>query len=110
MERYGHLCEQSYRNNFKKDFDFFEFNKTLVASISTNLIIGFDPSYLSKSGKSTYGVGYFWSGVASKVKWGNEMSRFAMIDPVLNTAFHLNSIQTPGSDVLKQSEMTLLEY
>lgn len=110
MERYGHLCEQSYRNNFKKDFDFFEFNKTLVASISTNLIIGFDPSYLSKSGKSTYGVGYFWSGVASKVKWGNEMSGFAMIDPVLNTAFHLNSIQTPGSDVLKQSEMTLLEY
>jgi hypothetical protein len=110
MERYGHFCEQSYRNNFKNDFDFFEFNKTLVASISTNLIIGFDPSYLSKAGKSTYGVGYFWSGVASKVKWGNEMSGFAMIDPVLNTAFHLNAIQTPGSDDLKQSEMTLLEY
>lgn len=110
MERYGHFCEQSYRNNFKKDFDFFEFNKTMVASISTNLIIGFDPSYLSKSGKSTYGVGYFWSGVASKVKWGNEMSGFAMIDPVLNTAFHLNAVQTPGSDDLKESEMTLLEY
>lgn len=110
MERYGHLCEESYRNNFKKDFNFFEFNKTLVASISTDLIIGFDPSYLSKSGKSTYGVGHFWSGVASKVKWGNEISGFAMIDPVLNTAFHLNSIQTPGSEILKQSEMTLLEH
>lgn len=74
MKRYSLFCKQSYRNNFEKDFDFFGFNKTMVASISTNLNVGFYTANLSKSGKSTSGVGCFWSGVASKVKWGKEMS------------------------------------
>lgn len=110
MERYGCLNELSYRNNFKKDFDFFEFNSSLVATIDSNVIIGFDPSYLSKSGKSTYGVGYFWSGVANKAKWGNEIAGFAIIAPNLNTAFHLNAIQTPPASELVAKNMTVLDY
>jgi len=110
LERYGEYCEQSYRESFKEKFDFLEFNKSLVSRISTEVVIGFDPSYLSKSGKKTHGVGYFWSGVAGKAKWGLEMAGFAAIDPLLNTAFHLNAIQTPDAEELSSLNMTLLAY
>jgi hypothetical protein len=68
------------------------------------------PWYLSKSGKKTPGVGYFWSGVAGKSKWGLEVAGFAAIDPVLNTALHLDAYQTPDSEELKLAKMTLLVY
>lgn len=110
LERYGEYCEQSYRESFKEKFDFLEFNKSLISKISPEVVIGFDPSYLSKSGKKTHGVGYFWSGVAGKAKWGLEMAGFAAIDPELNTAFHLNAIQTSCSEELSDLNMTLLVY
>lgn len=34
--------------------------------------LAFDPSYILKAGKKTPGVGYFWSGVAGRAKWGLE--------------------------------------
>ncbi|MFV8325008.1 transposase [Flavobacterium sp. ZS1P14] len=110
LERYGEYCEQSYRESFKEKFDFLEFNKALISKISPDVVIGFDPSYLSKSGKKTHGIGYFWSGVAGKSKWGLEMAGFAAIDPELNTAFHLNAIQTPCAEELSDLNMTLLAY
>ena len=94
LERFGEYSECTYRSHFEEKLDFFEFNRHLVKQISDEIIIGFDPSYLSKSGKKTYGVGYFWSGVASNVKWGMEVAEFAVIDPKLNTVFHLNAYQT----------------
>lgn len=59
-----------------------------------------DPSYLSKSGKKTHGVGYFWSGFAGKSKQGLEVAGFAAIDPVINTAFHFDAYQTPAKEEL----------
>jgi len=50
LERFGAYCESTYRTHFEEKFDFFEFNKHLVKQISDEIIIGFDPSYLSKSG------------------------------------------------------------
>ena len=35
--------------------------------------LAIDPSYISKSGRHTPGLGYFWSGVAEKAKWGLEI-------------------------------------
>jgi len=45
-----------------------------------------DPSYKPKAGKSTYGKGKFWSGVAKAAKWGLDICGFAVIDIVNNTA------------------------
>ena len=71
LGRYGNFSEQHYRNQFNKPFDFLSFNKELIkAHGSKHLTIAFDPSYIAKSGKATPGLGYFWSGVASKAKWG----------------------------------------
>jgi hypothetical protein len=68
LERFGDYGESTYRCQFQEEFDFFEFNKNLVNQFTKDIIIEFDPSYLSKSGKKTHGVEYFWSGVAGKPK------------------------------------------
>ena len=97
LGRYGNFSEQHYRNQFNKPFDFLSFNKELIKDHgSKHLTIAFDPSYIAKSGRSTPGLGYFWSGVASKAKWGLEISGIAAIDIENHTAFHLEAVQTPN--------------
>ena len=98
FSRYGKLCEQSYRNGFAKDFDFLSFNINLLEEYKNkNLIIALDPSYISKSGENTLGVGYFWSGVAGTSKWGLEITGIAAVDIDANSAYHLEAVQTPSS-------------
>lgn len=78
MWRFGRSSEQRFRMNFRKKFDWISFNRTLVHEGNPNRrAIAIDPSYISKSGKKTPGVGYFWSGCASAVKWGLELMDFA---------------------------------
>lgn len=110
LERFGKYSESTYRNQFEEKFDFFELNKSLAVQTLSNIVIGFDPSYLSKSGKQTHGTGYYWSGVAGMAKWGLEVSAFAAIDPILNTAFHLNAFQTPPREELDLSETSLVDH
>ena len=95
LSRYGNFKEQRYRQQFEKQFDFLEFNKQLVLSSGGGkYAIAFDPSYINKSGKSTPGVGYFWSGVAGHSKWGLEIAGLAAIDINNHTAHHLEAVQT----------------
>ena len=108
LERYGKLDEQSFRNNFEKEFQFMEFNKILIKEhCSANLAIAFDPSFISKSGKKTPGVGYFWSGCAGRTKWGLEIAGLAAIDIENHSAFHLEAVQTIG---LKKDETLIKHY
>jgi hypothetical protein len=107
LERYSDSHEQHYRNQFEKEFDFLKFNINLVQEhAGSDCIIAFDPSYVSKSGKSTPGVGYFWSGCAGKAKWGLEIGGIGAIDLVNHTAFHLEAVQTVG----KLDNMSLLDH
>jgi hypothetical protein len=81
LERYGKSCERRYRDLFARSFDFLAFNIKLAQTYgSGNFVLGFDPSYISKSGKKTPGVGYFWSGSAGRVKLGLELVGCAAID------------------------------
>lgn len=101
--RFGKFYEQSYRNQFQNNFDFLEFNKrSILEHGSGHFTIAFDPSYISKSGNKTYGVAYFWSGVAGSSKWGLEIGGIAAIDIDNHTAFHLEAVQTPN-DLESQS-------
>ena len=105
MSRYGSYSEQSYRLNFSKEFDFKTFNKELILnSCGTELAWIFDPSFITKSGKHTPGVGYFWSGCASAVKWGMELSSLAVADMKNHTAMHYHATPTQfakGEDSLR---------
>ena len=96
--RFGKHSEQRFRNQFEKSFDHLSFNKELVLENgSGHYTIAFDPSYIGKSGKYTPGVGWYWSGVAGKSKWGLEISGIAAIDIENHTGFHLEAVQTPNT-------------
>jgi len=105
MERFSDKCEQYFRINFENKFNFQDFNLTMIKERVSECIVAFDPSYISKSGKKTYGLGMYWSGCAGKAKRGLDICGFAAVDTKLNTAFHLNAIQTP-----KSKDTNLLHY
>lgn len=107
LERYGKHTEQRYRAQYEKRFDFLTFNNELIREHASNhLTIAFDPSYVSKSGKATPGLGWYWSGCAGKTKWGLEIGGIAAIDIDNHTAFHLEAVQTPH----KLKSATLLDH
>lgn len=105
MGREGEYHEQTYRNNFSKSFDFLGFNLHLVnTQCSKDIIIGFDPSYISKSGKHTPGIGYYYSGCAGKNERGLEIGNLAAIDVNQNTAYHLEAIQSFNVSKIKAQQ------
>jgi hypothetical protein len=111
MGRYGVYNEVTYRENFKKLFDFQLFNRTLIQTTgSGHFVVAFDPSHIKKSGTKTFGVGYFWSGCDSKMKRGLEFGGFAVCDIDNHTAFHLEGFQTPSPAQLADKGETLLSY
>jgi len=111
LSRFSPYCEQTHRIHFEKEFDFFAFNKHLIEKIVSNdCIIAFDPSYIPKSGKLTYGRGRFWSGSAKATKLGLEIGGFAVVDVENNTAFHLKAWQTPGFDKPDAAQFNLLSH
>ncbi len=112
LGRFGSFGEQRYRQQFEKPFDFLSFNKELIlANGSGRYIIAFDPSYISKSGKGTAGLDWYWSGCAGKSKWGLEIGGIAAIDIDNHTAFHLEAIQTlcDENETLTQWYIGILE-
>lgn len=111
LERFGNRCEQYFRIGFEQNLDFLSFNTVLLKDrLSGVSAVAMDPSYISKSGKSTPGAGYFWSGCASKAKWGLELCGFAVVDVLTNTAYHLKAWQTPPGEKLKEQDSNLLSH
>ena len=105
MGRFSEKCEQYFRINFENKFNFQDFNLTMIKEHVKESIVAFDPSYIKKSGKHTFGLGMYWSGCANRAKWGLDICGFAAVDVSNNTAFHLNAIQTP-----KSKGVNLLQY
>jgi len=99
LARYGKHEEQRYRQQFEKPFDFLTFNKELTLGHgSGRYAIAFDPSCISKSGKKTPGVGWYWSGCANQARWGLEIGGLAAIDVDNHFAFHPEAVQTLNAD------------
>jgi hypothetical protein len=107
LSRYGHHSEVTYRSWYGREFDFMTFNRHLIDTLGDEeRIIAFDPTYLSKSGRHTPGVGHFWSGCAGSAKYGLETGGFASIGLESRTAMHLCAYQTIG----QQKHETLLDF
>ena len=100
LARYGKFKESTYRENFARRFNWLDFNTRLVKRfLSKDRIIALDPSYITKSGQHSDGVGYFWSGAAGQVKWGQEFCGLAAVDLRDKTALHLLAVQSLDFDV-----------
>lgn len=111
MERYGEKCEKSYRLQFEQEFDFLKFNLELCKNnLSTHRILGFDPSYLPKSGKKTPHIGNFWSGCLGRAVKGIEIGGLGIVDIEHNTAFSVEAIQTPNPSELKSKGKSLVDH
>ena len=109
MSREGDRNEKNYRYQFEKIFDWLSFNINLVMNQSSKkLIIGFDPSYISKSGCKTPGLGHFYSGCKGSYTKGLELGAFAAIDIVQHLAYHLVGVQSPSAYKDRINENTTL--
>ena len=98
MSRYSALNEKRYSRQYRTPFDFVDFNKRLIAENvpSHHEKIGaMDCSFISKSGKETYGLGFFYDSCHNKATKGLEISNLAVIDISHNTGYRLSSWQTP---------------
>jgi hypothetical protein len=105
LGRFSNKCEQYFRINFASKYNFQDFNLTMIKERVSECIVAFDPSYIKKSGKKTYGLGKYWSGCARMAKWGLDICGFAAVDIIQHIAYHLNAIQTP-----KSKDTNLLHY
>ena len=112
LGRYGKSCEQRFRQNFSKDFDWLEFNLSLSDRILTGnrKAIAIDPSYISKSGKQTPWIGYFWSGTAGQAKRGLEILGVGLIDIDNKDCLSLQAVQTPDSQTLESRATNLIDW
>lgn len=107
LARFVGCCEQRFRIQFAKSFDWLAFNTSMIEkSCALQRAIAFDPCYIPKSGKSTQGISRFWSGCAGAVKRGLEICGIAALDLDNNTAMHLLAVQT----ILKEGENLLQFY
>ncbi|NDV97413.1 hypothetical protein D0T84_21300 [Dysgonomonas sp. 521] len=98
LGRYGTHCEQCFRQNFTKEFDWFSYNLLISERIfdkQDRKAIAIDPSYISKSGKRTPWIGYFWSGCAGAVKRGLEIMGIGLLNIDKHDCMMLRAVQSP---------------
>ena len=104
MGRYSDSCEQRFRQLYEREFDWMEFNTSLMWRFfghGLRKAIAIDASYISKAGKKTPYIGKFWSGCASAVKRGLEILGIGIIDVDARNCMMLRAEQTPDSQTLK---------
>lgn len=113
LGRYGTHCEQCFRQNFSKEFDWLSYNLLLSERIfgkQDRKAIAIDPSYISKSGKRTPWIGYFWSGCAGQVKRGLEIMGIGLIDIDKRDSMMLKAVQSPDTLTLVNRGVTLNDW
>ena len=108
LERYSKFNESTFRRNFSKFFDWLGFNHAIIqmghTSAETIFIAAIDASFISKSGKNTFGVDRFWSGCANATKRGLEISVLALIEIHTGFAWTLDVTQTPSGLSTKEGQ------
>ncbi len=101
MGRFSSLSEQTFRLQFKKGFDFLGlFISMLSGKKKKEMLLVFDPSFISKSGKHTYGLARYWNGKAQRAEKGLEIGCQVAVNVAEGTAYHLLAKQT-SSDKTK---------
>jgi len=104
MSRYSELSEKTYSRQFRKSFDFTDFNQHLIEETVPSdheKIAVMDCSFITKSGKETYGLGFFYDSSHDKAGKGLEISNLAVIDVTDNTGYTLSSWQTPPQEEIE---------
>jgi hypothetical protein len=111
LARFSDKSEKTFRNWFRKSFDFLGVTSCLVRMaqgqgyLGKTLALVIDGSHISKSGKHTPGLGKYWESKQGKAVKGLEVSCCAVIDLAGHFALPLDALQTP--DTLAEDESRL---
>jgi hypothetical protein len=98
LSRYSDLHEKTYARHFRQLFDFAYYNHvafTTLLPATTTKIGAIDCTVVSKSGKRTYGLDYFYDASHNRPEQCLEFSELAVVDVDYGTAYHLSMEQTP---------------
>jgi hypothetical protein len=104
MSRYSDLNEKTYSRQYRKPFDFANFNKQMIEETVPSdheKIAVMDCSFITKSGKETYGLGFFYDSSHDQATKGLEVSNLAVIDVTDNTGYSLSGWQTPPQEEIE---------
>lgn len=110
LARYSAPSEKTYARQFARPMDWVAFNRALINQTlgsTGERVVAFDPSFLPKAGKHTFGRAAFWHGSHSRLEQGLEVSVLAVIDVVRHQALTLSVRQTQPVD--PADEATLID-
>ena len=102
VSRYCRYNERTLRRWFSRPFNWTEFNSRLLlllAGYGHEMIAAMDATFVSKSGKKTAGLDWYWHGTASRAEKGLEASVISVVDMDVNSAYALNTKQTKPTDI-----------
>jgi hypothetical protein len=108
LSRYCDYSERTIARQVRAPFDWPDFpQRVLMTALAPHaeLISAHDASFISKSGKQTFGLGHFFNGCASRAERGLEISTLAVVDVTRRCAFTLASAQTPPGKEAMQAEL-----
>ena len=74
LGRYTSMNEKTFSRWFRRPFDFVTFNLLSLKGLSDNgeWVAAMDASFLPKSGRTSYGLDWFWNGSQGKAERGLE--------------------------------------
>ena len=114
LSRYGGHTAKTFASNFKASVDWMRVNMGIARESigdEDDIAIAIDPSFISKSGRLTYGIGRFWSGGAQRVKRGLEIMAVGAISLSKHTCVMLGAIQSPNFKTLETERgMSMLDW
>ena len=98
LGRYTHLNEKTFSRWFRRPFDFVAFNLLCLNTLLSDgeWVVAIDASFARKSGRTRYGLDWFWNGSQGQAERGLEISMLALVDVTHNTAYTLSAYQTPA--------------
>jgi hypothetical protein len=116
LSRYCAYSERSIARQFRCAFDWPDFHQRVIEQAlkgSAELISVQDASFIPKSGKQTFGLGYFFNGCNSRPERGLEISNLALVDVTRRCAFTLAVAQTPPAPAKatrQQQAETMIDF
>lgn len=99
LSRYSDHSERTYRRQFSQSYEFIKFNRALISEAigpEVTQVGVIDCSFVSKSGKATYGIDRFYNGKAGRAERGLEISMIGVVDVEQSLGYSLSVQQTPA--------------
>ena len=113
LSRYSAYCEKSFARWYERELDFVSLNHTLIEQCvpaAHEQALALDASFISKSGRHSYGVDQFWNGCHGRSERGQEISLLAWVDITANSAYALSVEQTPATAPQEAKTRTRMDH